>query len=82
MIYVHPAWQRQGIGSALLNQIYNSDFLDGLHGVLALINKDNVHQHRLLERMGYTCKGKLTEVGSKFGRYHSLLIYQKSLSRT
>ena len=82
MVYVHPAWQQRGIGSALLHEIHKSDFLDGLHGVLALINKENVYTHRVFEKLGYLYKGELTEVGFKFGRRHSLVIYQKVLSRS
>ena len=82
MIYVHPSWWQQGIGSALLNEIHESNFLNGLHVVLALINKDNIHLHRMIEKIGYMCKGELTEVGFKFGRRHSLVIYQKVLSKS
>jgi amidohydrolase len=81
MIYVHPAWQRRGIGSSLLREIHKSDFFNGLHTVLVLINKDNVYLHRVFEKIGYSYKGEMTEVALKFGRRHSLVIYQKETSK-
>ena len=79
MLYVHPGWQRRGIGSALLGEIHKSDFLTGLHTVLALINSENVSLHRVLERLGYMYKGEITDVALKFGRRHSLVIYQRDV---
>lgn len=81
MIYVDPAWQRRGIGGSLLREIHKTDFFDGLHTVLVLINKDNVYLHRVFEKIGYSHKGELTEVAVKFGKRHSLIIYQKEISK-
>lgn len=77
MVYVHPAWQRRGIGSALLREIHQGDFLDGLHAVLVLINKDNTYLHRVFEKVGYSYKGEMTDVALKFGKRHSLVLYQR-----
>lgn len=76
-IYVHPAWQRRGIGSALLREIHKGDFFDGLHTVLVLINKDNTYLHQVFEKMGYSYKGEMTDVALKFGKRHSLVLYQR-----
>ena len=75
MIYVHPAWQRRRVGSALLSEIHKNDFLGGLYTVLVLINKDSIYMHQVFERLGYTYKGEMTDVALKFGRRHSLVIY-------
>jgi L-amino acid N-acyltransferase len=80
MVYVHPAWQRRGIGSALLGELHKNDCLGGLHTVLVLINKDNVYLHRVFEKLGYSYKGEMEEVALKFGRRHSLVIYQKMVA--
>ncbi|MCJ1384241.1 hypothetical protein MMC17_007357 [Xylographa soralifera] len=82
MIYVHPAWQRRGIGSALLSEIHKTDFFRGLHTVLVLINKDEIYLHRVFEKIGYIYKGEMTEVAVKFGRRHSLVIYQQNTSES
>ena len=81
MIYVHPAWQRRGVGRALLIAIHKNEFFDGLHTVLVLINKDNTYLRRLFEMIGYSYKGEMTEVALKFGKRHSLVIYQKDVSK-
>ena len=81
VIYVHPDWQRRGVGRALLSEIHKNDFFDGLHTVLVLINKDDTYLHRLFEKIGYCHKGEMTEVALKFGKRHSLIIYQKNTSK-
>jgi phosphinothricin acetyltransferase len=80
MVYVHPAWQRMGVGSALLAEIHKGDFLAGLYTVLVLINKENDYLHRVFEGLGYVGKSELTEVALKFDRRHSLVIYQKHVT--
>lgn len=80
MVYVHPAWQRMGVGSALLAEIHKGDFLAGLYTVLVLINTDNDYLHRVFEGLGYVGKSELTEVALKFDRRRSLVIYQKHVT--
>ena len=82
VIYVDPAWQRQGVGRALLNEIHKNDFFDGLHTVLILMDKDAAYIHRLFEEIGYSYKGEMTEAALRFGERHSLAIYQKHTSET
>lgn len=81
MVYVHPEWQQRGVGKALLREIHRGDFLDGLFTVLALINKENVYVHRAFAALGYAYKGEMTDVALKFGRRHSLVIYQLRLAQ-
>lgn len=76
-VCVDSAWQRQGIGSALLREFHNGDFLDGLHTILVLINKDNTHLPQIFEKIGYSYKGEMTDVALKFGKRHSLVLYQR-----
>ena len=82
VVYVHPAWQRRGVGRALLSEIHTINFFDGLHTVLALIDKDAVYLHRLFEKIGYNYKGEMSEAILQFGKSHSLVIYQKHTSET
>ena len=82
MLYVHPAWQRRGIGSALLGEIHKGDFLDGLHTVLVLINKDYTYLHQVFEKNGYSYKGEMTNVAFKFGKRHSLVLYQIEIHKS
>lgn len=79
-IYVHVDWQRRGIGSGLLHEVHNGDFLDGLHTVLVMINKENTFLPQVFEKIGYKYKGELTRVALKFGRRHSLGLYQREAS--
>lgn len=82
MVYVHFAWQRQGIGSGLLREIHNGDFLDGLQIVLAMVNKEYAYLSRIFEKIGYSYKGELTDVALKFGKRHSLALYQREISNS
>ena len=82
VIYVHPAWQRRGVGRALLTEIHKHDFLDGLHTVLVLIDMEATYLHRLFDKFGYRYKGEITEAVLKLGKYHSLVIYQKQTSKS
>ena len=82
MVYVRPAWQGRGIGSALLREIHNGDFLDGLHPVLAMVNKEQPHIARIFQKIGYTYKGELTNVVVKFGIRYSLAFYQRETHKS
>ena len=82
MTYVHPDWQKSGVGTAMLDKIHSDTdgdggFLRGLHTIIGLCNKENLHTQRVLDRLGYVCKGEMTEVAEKLGRRHSLLVYQR-----
>lgn len=81
MVYVHPSWQELGIGSALLREIHSGDFLDGLHTVLAMFNKEYIYIALMFENVGYTHKGELTNVAVKFGTRHSLALYQREIRK-
>ena len=80
MVYVHPTWQRRGVDRVLLDEIHKNNFLHGLHTILVLINKDNMYQHRVFENLGHIYKGEMTDVALKFGRRHSLVIYQREVA--
>lgn len=82
MVYVHPKWQRRGIGSALLREIHRGDFLDGLHTVLVMINKEYPYISRIFEKIEYTYKGEMTDVAIKFSKRHSLALYQREIRQS
>ncbi|KAH8156036.1 hypothetical protein CIB48_g12212 [Xylaria polymorpha] len=82
MVYIHPQWQRRGVGRGLMDQLHKDGFLDGLFTLLALVNKESVHMHRMLADLGYDRKGEMTDVALKFGRRHSLVIYQGLVEST
>lgn len=79
MIYLHPEYRGQMLGDALMRELHSGGFLRGLHVVLALTNRDNGPARRLLERHGYVLNGELVDVGWKFERWHSVVIYQRTL---
>ncbi|KAK6537421.1 hypothetical protein TWF694_011608 [Orbilia ellipsospora] len=79
MVYVHPEWQRKGVGRKLLREIHENGLLGGLHTILVLINKDNTYLHKVFEQEDYIRKGEMDEVALKFGKRHSLVIYQKNV---
>ncbi|KAK0701441.1 acyl-CoA N-acyltransferase [Apiosordaria backusii] len=73
--------QGPGEGLNVMISTANGGSLRGLHTVLALINSENVHMHRVMEELGYARKGELEDVATKFGRRHSLVVYQRHVAK-
>jgi len=78
-VYLHPEFQRRGIGGRAL------DFLDewakakNFHTLLAVICAENTGSIKLFESRGYLKCAHLKEVGLKFNRWLDIVYYQKLL---
>lgn len=75
-IYLQPQFQRQGIGSALLEKLIESAKSLGHRQMIALISADQPGSIRLHEKFGFRKAGRLDDVGLKFGRWLSVEYWQ------
>ena len=68
-IYVHPDYQRMGVGRSLMTEIIQRARLHGFHSIIARIADGNVGSIALHTSFGYDVVGVEQEVGRKFGRW-------------
>jgi L-amino acid N-acyltransferase YncA len=77
--YVHPDHQRQGIGRALylqlLLELARRGFCNAYAGI-TLPNESSVGLHR---SVGFQLIGTFKAVGRKFGKWHDVAWYQRTL---
>lgn len=79
-LYVDPAWQRRGLGAALLEALEAEARSRELHVMVAGIGAENLGSLALHRRAGFAEAGRLREVGQKFGRWLDLVFMQKVLA--
>lgn len=72
-VYIHHDFHRRGIGKAILAELLKRAKELGHHRVIAAISGDQEPSLALHESMGFTERGRLTEVGFKFGRWLDLV---------
>jgi len=72
-VYIHQDFHRRGIGKAILVELLKRAKDLGHHRVIAAISGDQEPSMALHESMGFTERGRLTEVGFKFGRWLDLV---------
>lgn len=79
-VYVHPDYQRRGIGKALLAELLDRCERLGYRQIIAAIgdsqNAGSVAVHRAL---GFTDAGIYKNVGVKFGRWLDVVLMQRAL---
>ena len=69
-IYVHHEYRKQGIASALMEEILRIAREDErTHTVVSVITSGNDASTRLHKKFGFEWGGRIPEVGLKFGRY-------------
>jgi L-amino acid N-acyltransferase YncA len=79
-IYVHPARQRMGVGSALLPALLSACEALGYRQMIAVIGDSENHPSiRLHERFGFRRVALLPSVGWKFGRWVDSVLMQRPL---
>jgi diamine N-acetyltransferase len=65
--YVHPDWQRCGIGRALLNQCEANARGRGATSLVLNVNKRNVHAIAAYQKHGFTiCESVTVDIGGGF----------------
>jgi phosphinothricin acetyltransferase len=79
-VYVDRAWQRRGVGLALLKALLTACEELGYCQVMAAVGDSrNEGALRLHARAGYRTVGHALRVGVKFGRWIDVVYLQKSL---
>ena len=78
-VYVGPAAQRRGLGSALLAGLIGEARHLGKHVMLGGIDATNEPSLALHRRHGFVETARMPEVGQKFGRWLELVFMQKVL---
>jgi len=68
-VYLHPDWQGQGLGTAVLKDLVARAKMNELHTIVALISADQAPSLKLHEKIGFVRAGEIKEVGNKFGRW-------------
>jgi phosphinothricin acetyltransferase len=79
-VYVAPFAQRRSIGSRLLSSLSDEAQARGLHALVASIDSENAPSVALFERRGFAEVARLVEVGWKFGRWRTQLLFLRILS--
>ncbi len=78
-LYVDPAAQRTGAGSALMAGLIGRAEALGMHVMVGAIEARNAASLALHERFGFVRVGLMPEVGRKFDRWLDLVLMQKTL---
>ncbi len=78
-IYIHPDYQRRGLGSALYERLFSAISDTDIHRVYACITMPNESSVHLHTRFGFTEVGRFTEAGYKFDAYRDILWMEKKL---
>jgi L-amino acid N-acyltransferase YncA len=79
-IYLHPAYLRHGIGTALLARLIESCEQAGARQMVAVIGgRENTASVRLHAKFGFRHVGVLEAVGFKFGRWVDTILMQRAL---
>jgi phosphinothricin acetyltransferase len=78
-VYVADGRRRSGIGTALGAELIVRARARGVHTIVAGCEASNTASIRLHERLGFVETGRLTEVGTKFGRWLDLVFLQLTL---
>lgn len=78
-VYVDPDHRGRGVGMALMTDLLEALSGAGAHVVVAGITLPNPASVTLHERLGYRHVGTFDQVGYKFGRWHDLGFWQRTL---
>lgn len=72
-VYIAPEFRRQGIASALMEEILNIARKNGsLHLIVSVITSGNAASESLHKKFGFSCCGTIHEAGFKHGEFRSI----------
>ena len=79
-VYVHPNYQRRGLGRLLLNRLIEACEASGYRQMIAVIgDSGNTPSIRLHQELGFIHIGTLPSIGFKHGRWVDCVLMQRSL---
>lgn len=76
-VFIAPGAQAQGVGTMLYKALFDRLAGEDVHRAYALIVAPNPASVALHERLGFRHVATLDEVGWKFGRYYSVMWFEK-----
>lgn len=78
-LYVDPAYQRRGVGSALYEELIERARSAGVHVLIAVLDGENGASRAIHRKLGFEQVGYYREVGYKFGAWIDTTTFQKIL---
>ena len=78
-VYVHPSAQRQGVAAQLIQAIEAAAREQGLHALVAVIDAAHAASISLFRRSAFAERGRLAEIGWKFGSWRDEVFMVKLL---
>ena len=79
-VYISRSQHRRGIGKALYTALLDLLTRQGFHSAFAGIVPPNAGSVGLHEAMGFTYVGTFAEIGFKFGQFHDLGWWRRTLA--
>jgi phosphinothricin acetyltransferase len=77
--YVHPSYYRQGIGRALYLHLFDELARKGFCNAYACVTLPNEGSVALHRSVGFEPAGVFKSVGRKFGKWHDVAWFQRTL---
>jgi phosphinothricin acetyltransferase len=74
-IYVARSARGRGVGAALLGALLDASASCAFHALVASIDADNAPSIALFERFGFSEAARLRDVGRKFDRWRTQILY-------
>lgn len=78
-VYTDAAGGRRGVGKALYAALFEALAGEDIHRAYAVITKPNEASERFHSGFGFEEIGALTDVGRKFGSYHTTGYWEKAM---
>lgn len=79
-LYIHPDYQKRGLGKILLRQLLDSAKAEGYHLMVAVIDSENKASCHLHEQFAFQRSGSIEECGHKFGQWLDIVFYTYKLA--
>jgi len=79
-IFVTQSHWGTGAGRQLIDELCRVAVADGKHTIVAAIDDENVASLRFHEKAGFVEVARMPEIGTRFGRWLSLVLVQKRLT--
>jgi L-amino acid N-acyltransferase len=81
-IHVRADQWGAGVGRRLMETLLERATVDGLHVMIAAVDGENIASIRFHERLGFRQVARMSEVGTKFGRWLDLVLLQRILDES